>query len=158
MIAPDRVHAAVADVRHQRIALRGVAKRRRALGHRAEPLHVLAREHEVVRAGFGRHIDAARARLRHQRQAAAAAHVDDVQGATGLSGEIERGADRVALRTRPAATRDSSPPSRARGAGDWPLDLGVHGDRQAERGRAAHAFTQRREIDVREVVDAARGT
>ena len=59
------------------------AQRRRALGDRAEPLDVVLGEEQVVRAGFDRHVDAARPRLGGHRHAAAGADVDDVQRRAG---------------------------------------------------------------------------
>ena len=73
----------------QRLALRARAQGRRAFRERAEPLGVVLVEDEVVRAGLAAHVDAARAGLGHERDAAAGRDVDDVQGAAGLLGEGE---------------------------------------------------------------------
>ena len=116
--------------------------RRRALGRHADPLHVLVGEEQVVRAGFDRHVHAARPRLGGEGDAAPGTDVHDVQPRPGLAGQQQRALDRLDLgddRTRGEERRARSAPrcSRAESAARDLLALGVHGHRQPEPRRLA---------------------
>src|SRR3989440_9997287 len=74
------------------------SERRRAFRDGAELFHVLLRQDEIMRTGFAGDIDPPRPRLGHERDAAAATHMDDVQPAASFRGDLVRATDRLELR------------------------------------------------------------
>src|ERR1051326_3756223 len=72
-------------------------KRRRTLGDRAELLHVLVREHQVMRTRLASHIDSFRSCLRHKGDARSTAHMNDVESTTGFRRNIDRATNRFEL-------------------------------------------------------------
>ena len=148
VVGADEGH--VLELRPQRLGV--VAQRGRALGERAEPLHVGGAQHEVMRAGLAGGIDAAAARLGHRGDPLGDRDVDDVQRAAGLLGELERALDGGQLGGRRSRRGPLLPAPVARRA-QLRRALGVDGDGEAERGGALHAGAERVVVDRLEVVD-----
>src|SRR4051794_20514537 len=161
VVGGDERDGAVMERGPEGVALGRRAERRRALGDRAEALGVLLVEHEVVRSRLARGVDAAGARLRHARDAAAGRDVHNVQRAAGLFGEQQRPADRLDLgdrRARAQVVADPGAPLAAGAGGERGRDrlaLRVDGDRQAQARGGAHAPQEREGVGHRELGDAA---
>ena len=154
VIRGDDIDLAVEHFAPQLRVLVRIAQRRRALGGDAELLEIVLGEKQIVRTGFDRHVDAARARFGGHRDAAARADVNDVQLRAGLAGDIDGARDRLELgldraRGEEVAAR-VDPVMLAASASRHLLALGVDGHRQAEPRRLAHAVAQRLVVGVRE--------
>ena len=142
LFAPRRQSASAFSRRPQRW---------RALGDGAELLEIVLGEQQVVRAGLARDVDAARPRLSHQPDAAAAR-----RGRRGVSSPSPlRGRARARSPSAPpppagCATKSRQPRRllrpRSRPACRQLRVLGVHRDGQPELGRTGHSLAQRRVV------------
>ena len=87
MIRGHDIDRAAKKLIPQALAFGRVTQRWSALSGRAEALKVFFGEEQIVGAGFDGDIRAAGARLQRRRDAAAGAHVDNVQLRAGLPRE-----------------------------------------------------------------------
>src|SRR5882724_1584530 len=114
-----------------------------------------------MRTSLTGHIDSGRTSLGDKRNAGSAADMNDVKPAAGFRRNIDRAADRLELGgdgSRIQVVANSIPVRGASGASQrarYFFRFSVDRDKEIEFGGAFHSVAQDRQIDVREIADAA---